>query len=201
MMVNTFTKLILVKPALDGDLDDVQYVTGVYADSLVGLCKFVRKFQDNPMKLWDIWTDYGSEQCRKSSSQEQIMEVAEAKNCNLITYNTWYEAWMVLPVRGTYQSLRSYISKHDTDDTDGLPEIHENISLECPMCHRVCTINFNSKEWRAYSAWKKSIVKVQDAFPNWKPFEREFLQTGLCPDCQKALFQTVVTTSTRLRYK
>lgn len=188
------TKLILMKPALDGDLDEVQYITGTYADSLVGLCKFVRKFQDNPMKLWDIWTDYGSEQCHKSSSQEQIMEIATAENCNLIFYNTWYETWMILTVSGTYQSLESYISMHDTD-------VLKNISLECPICHRVGTINFNSKEWRAYSAWKNKTVKIQNAFPNWKPLEREFLQTGLCPDCQNSLFSTVDTTSHRLKYK
>lgn len=53
------------------------------------------------------------------------------------------------------------------------------ISKTCPFCERRFERHFPAA---GYYAWKKGAL-VQDAFPNDTADAREFLITGICPEC------------------
>jgi hypothetical protein len=53
------------------------------------------------------------------------------------------------------------------------------ITKSCPFCHRRYQKNFDAD---AYKRWQGG-VNVQDAFPDRSSDDREFLVTGICPEC------------------
>lgn len=53
------------------------------------------------------------------------------------------------------------------------------ITKTCPFCERNYQRAFN---FDGYCAWKNGAL-VQDAFPNETADAREFLITGICPEC------------------
>ena len=59
-----------------------------------------------------------------------------------------------------------------------------NVYKTCPMCNKDCYIAVNGKDYTKYT-WGGLI---QDCFPYLDSFEREFIKTGYCPDCQELLF-------------
>ena len=59
--------------------------------------------------------------------------------------------------------------------------IYETI---CPFCGKVSEISI---DFDKFMEWKEG-KKVQDAFPELSPSERELLITGMCSECQKKVF-------------
>ena len=57
----------------------------------------------------------------------------------------------------------------------------------CPMCGSTHWMRINGEQYEKY---KYGGVLIQDAFPELDPFEREFIKTGYCPECQELLFGT-----------
>lgn len=53
------------------------------------------------------------------------------------------------------------------------------IAKECPVCERWFQ---HSYPVEGYTAWKNGAL-IQDALPNETPDSREFLLTGICPEC------------------
>ena len=54
------------------------------------------------------------------------------------------------------------------------------IKKECPFCHRVFQNTFDADKYRQ---WKAGEGNVQDIFHDRTPDDREFLITGICPEC------------------
>lgn len=65
-----------------------------------------------------------------------------------------------------------------------------SLSKICPMCGRRTYLRMTEEEkaqWHEYICYGGYI---QDRFPNMDAQKREFIKSGYCPDCQKALFST-----------
>ena len=65
-----------------------------------------------------------------------------------------------------------------------------SLSKICPMCGRRTYLRMTEEEkaqWHEYICYGEYI---QDRFPNMDAQKREFIKSGYCPDCQKALFGT-----------
>ena len=64
-----------------------------------------------------------------------------------------------------------------------------SIYMTCPMCSEINYINFETlDEIKRYDKYKNGEGLIQDIFPEFTPFEREFIKTGYCVDCQCLLF-------------
>lgn len=53
------------------------------------------------------------------------------------------------------------------------------IRRECPFCEKTHILIVPAEGWTAYN----NGVLIQDAFPNMTADEREFILTGICPEC------------------
>ena len=53
------------------------------------------------------------------------------------------------------------------------------LTRKCPFCGTECQKEFDEEQYRKYQAG----AYVQDAMPDASPDDREFLITGICPDC------------------
>lgn len=65
-----------------------------------------------------------------------------------------------------------------------------SLGKECPMCGQKTYLRMTEeeeKQWRKYACFGGHI---QDRFPDMDEQKREFIKSGYCPDCQKALFGT-----------
>jgi len=65
-----------------------------------------------------------------------------------------------------------------------------SLGKECPMCGQKTYLRMTEEEenqWRKYACFGGHI---QDRFPDMDEQKREFIKSGYCPDCQKALFGT-----------
>ena len=65
-----------------------------------------------------------------------------------------------------------------------------SLGKECSMCGQKTYLRMTEEEenqWRKYACFGGHI---QDRFPDMDVQKREFIKSGYCPDCQKALFGT-----------
>lgn len=53
------------------------------------------------------------------------------------------------------------------------------LTSKCPFCGTDRQKEFDEEQYRKY----KAGAYVQDAMPDASPDDREFLITGICPDC------------------
>lgn len=53
------------------------------------------------------------------------------------------------------------------------------LTRKCPFCGTERQNEFDEEQYRKYQAG----AYVQDAMPDASPDDREFLITGICPDC------------------
>ena len=53
----------------------------------------------------------------------------------------------------------------------------------CPICKKHHSIVVDKDEYIKGSKLYKSGLKIQDAFPNFTPSQREFFMTGICDSC------------------
>lgn len=64
------------------------------------------------------------------------------------------------------------------------------INRECPMCGEIIQLELTSKQKNEYVNYLMEHPKrnIQDALFSFNAFEREFIKTGYCPECQNVLF-------------
>lgn len=55
----------------------------------------------------------------------------------------------------------------------------------CPYCGKTGTLEISNE--KAYESWQNGTL-IQRAFPELSAEEREFIITGLCPECQTKIF-------------
>lgn len=73
------------------------------------------------------------------------------------------------------------------------PNFHETesngkiiLSTICPFCHKEQTMVLEGHEADAYKNGKIAYANgtlIQDAFPFFDADQREFILTGICPEC------------------
>ena len=64
---------------------------------------------------------------------------------------------------------------------------YQYISKNCPLCGAVYRLGLTEEEMENYNR-----TQSEDAVPGLNAFEREFLITGMCPDCQCTVFKKEV---------
>lgn len=63
------------------------------------------------------------------------------------------------------------------------------IMKECPRCGVIMGLNLSQEQFFCYQKQYLSGEKcIQDALPDMGCFQREFLMTGYCPECQSVIF-------------
>ena len=67
---------------------------------------------------------------------------------------------------------------------DNAKSVIRTIRQICPLCMGEHTVTVNRQ---AYNLWRAGEL-IQIAMPNLSATEREQLISGMCPDCQKAIF-------------
>ena len=65
---------------------------------------------------------------------------------------------------------------------------YQYISEKCPMCQQTFSLGLLSDELEGYRKFTEEEEDIQDVLPQLNLFEREFLITGMCPECQANLF-------------
>ena len=63
------------------------------------------------------------------------------------------------------------------------------ISARCPICNRAFKLGLTDEEREGYQRYNNDEEDLEDAIPALNAFEREFLITGMCPDCQCDVFR------------
>ncbi len=62
------------------------------------------------------------------------------------------------------------------------------ISFRCPICGRTVKLGLTEEEQEGYQRYINDDEDLEFAVPALNAFEREFLITGMCPDCQCDVF-------------
>lgn len=65
---------------------------------------------------------------------------------------------------------------------------YQYISAKCPMCQQTISLGLLPDELEGYRKFTGEDEDIQDVLPQLDLFEREFLITGMCPECQANLF-------------
>ena len=65
---------------------------------------------------------------------------------------------------------------------------YQYISEKCPMCQQTFSLGLLPDELEEYRKFTEEDEDIQDVLPQLNLFEREFLITGMCPECQANLF-------------
>ena len=62
------------------------------------------------------------------------------------------------------------------------------IEKTCPMCGRSAYLNITKEQDKELTQYIFHGGKIQDKLKSYNKFEREFIKTGYCPECQSLLF-------------
>lgn len=90
------------------------------------------------------------------------------------------------------------IAPADTEELLGLvleildqkqPLYPHYIPARCPICNRAFKLGLSDEEREGYQRYNDDEEDLEDAIPALNAFEREFLITGMCPDCQCDVFR------------
>lgn len=57
------------------------------------------------------------------------------------------------------------------------------LTRKCPICGIEHSITVSQREFLDGQNKIRSGALIQDAFPTWKPSEREFIISGICDTC------------------
>ena len=68
------------------------------------------------------------------------------------------------------------------------PQYPHYISVRCPICNRTIKLGLTNEEREGYRKFQEEDEDLEDVIPALNAFEREFLITGMCPDCQCDVF-------------
>lgn len=68
----------------------------------------------------------------------------------------------------------------------------------CEMCGRFFYLNINKKQRKEYDRYLHSACyghaeKIQDQLKSFNKFEREFIKSNYCPECQEMIFHSKLT--------
>ena len=69
------------------------------------------------------------------------------------------------------------------------PPYPHYISARCPICNGAFKLGLTDEESEGYKRYCNDEEDLEDALPALNAFEREFLLTGMCPDCQCDVFR------------
>ena len=69
------------------------------------------------------------------------------------------------------------------------PQYPHYISARCPICGRSYKLGLTEEEREGYKRYNNDEEDLEDAIPALNAFEREFLLTGMCPECQCDVFR------------
>lgn len=72
-------------------------------------------------------------------------------------------------------------------------------SRVCPMCKTISELPLTRKEASAMSLYDAGVGLIQDLLPSCDKFEREFIKTGYCLECQQLLFGNKAPKTCRVR--
>lgn len=64
----------------------------------------------------------------------------------------------------------------------------ELIKRTCPMCGRVIGLKEDETMAAEHRHYAMYGGRIQDELTDFDAFEREFIKTGYCPNCQEMLF-------------
>lgn len=62
------------------------------------------------------------------------------------------------------------------------------INKKCPSCSKETSLIVTDEQLSLYSTYLTSNQLIQNVFPDFDVFKREFLITGYCIKCQSKLF-------------
>lgn len=79
--------------------------------------------------------------------------------------------------------------KRILDILDQKPLYPHHLSARCPICNRYVKLGVTEEEWENYKRYCDEDIDLEDAIPALNAFEREFLHTGMCPECQCDVFR------------
>ncbi|MGN0114759.1 MAG: hypothetical protein ACI396_05490 [Acutalibacteraceae bacterium] len=67
-------------------------------------------------------------------------------------------------------------------------QYEQYIPAKCPLCKRTFRLGLTAEELEGYRQFAEEGEDIQDVLPKLNLFEREFLMSGLCPECQANTF-------------
>ena len=62
------------------------------------------------------------------------------------------------------------------------------INKICPMCKKNAFLRINSDQKKEFKSYDCYGGLIQEKLKSFNDFEREFVKTGYCPECQNGLF-------------
>lgn len=62
------------------------------------------------------------------------------------------------------------------------------INKICPMCGKSAFLRINSDQKKEFKSYACYGGLIQEKLKSFNDFEREFVKTGYCPECQNGLF-------------
>ena len=62
------------------------------------------------------------------------------------------------------------------------------INKICPMCGKSAFLRINSDQEKEFEKYACYDGLIQEKLKSFNDFEREFVKTGYCPECQEDLF-------------
>ena len=74
---------------------------------------------------------------------------------------------------------------------------YQYIPAQCLFCGRVLYLGLREEEMEGYRRYREDGADLEDVLPALNAFEREFLITGMCPDCQCDVFRKELPADTR----
>lgn len=63
-----------------------------------------------------------------------------------------------------------------------------DINKKCPGCSKETALILTDEQLELYNTYLTSNQLIQDVFPEFDAYKREFLITGYCISCQSKLF-------------
>lgn len=69
------------------------------------------------------------------------------------------------------------------------PQYPRRISGRCPICGRDVHLGLTEEEYEGYQKFQSGGEDLEEAIPDLNAFEREFMITGMCVDCQCSVFR------------
>lgn len=113
-----------------------------------------------------------------------VRQDAEAQNVYYFDLNTCdWEAEGPAPA-DTEELLKQILDILDQRQ----PAYPHYIPARCPLCGSTLRLGLSNEEKEGYQRYQAGEEDLEDAVPALNLFEREFLITGMCPDCQCSVF-------------
>ena len=70
----------------------------------------------------------------------------------------------------------------------------KKVVMQCPLCWNKFSLGLSEEEFEGYNRYRCEDEDLEDAIPALNLFEKEFLLTGMCPNCQCEVFKKSLPT-------